>query len=158
MPKVATTGGAVRFRTTLLQGGKTATGIEVPSEAVKALGSHKRPPVKVTINDDHSYRSTVAVMGGKYMVGVSAENRGMAGVAAGDELDVSLELDTAPREVDVPADLAKGLKGDAKRYFEGLSYSNKRRIVLAIEGAKTPETRQRRITKALDALREERTP
>lgn len=157
MTKAATGPGSARFRAKLLQGGKTATGIQVPESAVTALGSHKRPPVKVTING-HTYLSTVAVMGGRSMVGVSAENREAAGVSAGDTLDVVLELDTEPREVTLPPDLSKILKGDAKRYFDKLSYSNKRRIVLSIEGAKTPETRQRRIDKALVALRGGRTP
>ena len=144
----------ISFRATLEQNGKTATGIEVPPEVVESLGSNKRPPVKVTI-DSHTYRSTVASMGGRYMVGVSAENREKAGVAAGDVLDVKLELDTAPREVSVPADLAKALRASktVRAKFDKLSYSNKRRIVESIEGAKTAETRDRRIRKAVDELK-----
>ena len=88
----------MRFRTTILQGDKTATGIRIPDEIVEALGAGKRPPITVTING-FTYRSTVAVMGGAYMVGVSAENCAGAGVAGGDEVDVDIELDTAPREV-----------------------------------------------------------
>ena len=146
--------GEFRFRTTLELGGKTATGIEVPVDVVEALGSGKRPPVKVTIKG-RTYRSTVAVMGGRYLVGVSAENRKAAGVAAGDELDVTLSLDTEPREVEVPPDLSKALKADpaAKAEFERLSYSHKRQHVLAIEEAKKPETRRRRIEKAVEMLR-----
>ncbi|MEA2844373.1 MAG: hypothetical protein QOJ69_2044, partial [Actinomycetota bacterium] len=98
----------MRFRTTLELGGKTATGIRVPDEVVEGLGSGKRPPVRVTING-HTYRSTVAVMGGAFMVGVSAEERSKAGVAAGDEVDVDIELDTEPREVVVPPDFAAAL-------------------------------------------------
>lgn len=135
----------MRFRATLESGGRTATGIRVPPEVVAALGRGKRPAVTVTINDSHTYRSTVAVMGGEYLLGVSAENRAAAGVAAGDVLDVDLELDTAPRVVDVPADLTAALDGAARRTFDGLSYSNRRRHVLAVEGAKTEETRRRRI-------------
>jgi hypothetical protein len=144
----------LKFRSTLLLGGKTATGIEVPPEVVEGLGSSKRPAVRVTING-HSYRSTVAPRGGIYMLPVSAEQREGAAIAAGDEVDVLLELDTAPREVEVPNDLAKALakEPDAKRFFEGLSYSNKQRHVLSIEGAKTAETRQRRIDKAITMLR-----
>jgi hypothetical protein len=125
----------VRFRTTILQSGKTATGIRVPDEIVEALGSGRRPAVKVTING-YTYRSTVAVMGGDYMIGVSAENRGAAGVAGGDEVDVELELDTAPREVVVPEDFAAALDAEpaARRTFDGLSYSNKSWHVLSIEG------------------------
>jgi hypothetical protein len=147
----------MRFRATLLGAGKTATGIEVPPDVVASLGESKRPAVRVTING-HTYRSTVAVMGGKFMVGVSAENRAAAGVAAGDQLDVDLELDTAPREVTVPSDLAAALKRDkeAKRFFDSLSYSRKQRIVLSVEGAKAAETRQRRIDKSVKDLREGR--
>ncbi len=147
----------MRFRTTILQGDKTATGIRIPDEVVEALGSGKRPPIRVTING-YTYRSTVAVMGGEYMVGVSAENRAGAGVSGGDEVDVDIELDTEPREVTVPSDLAAALDGDAdaKRFFESLSYSQKQWFVLPIEGAKKPETRERRIDKAVAMLREGR--
>jgi hypothetical protein len=95
----------VRFRTTIQQSGKTATGIQVPAEVIEALGGGKRPAVTVTING-YTYRSTVAVMGGRYMVGVNAEHRARAGVAGGEEVDVDIDLDTAPREVSVPADFA----------------------------------------------------
>jgi uncharacterized protein YdeI (YjbR/CyaY-like superfamily) len=92
------------------------------------------------------------------MLPISAENRASAEVAAGDEVEVDIELDTAPREVTVSPDLAEALERevDAKRYFEGLSYSQKQRHVLPIEQAKTAETRQRRIDKALSMLREGR--
>jgi hypothetical protein len=147
----------VRFRATIEQSGKTATGFRVPDEVVEGLGAGKRPAVRVTIGG-HTYRSTVASMAGVFMVGVSAENRASAGVAGGDEVDVDIELDTAPREVTVPPDLAKALEGDAaaKQTFEGLSYSNKNWHVRSIEGAKTPETRQRRIERSVSALREGR--
>lgn len=144
----------MRFRTTLLQGGKTATGIEVPPEVVEALGAGKRPAVTVTINGGHAYRSTVAVMGGKYLLPVSAENRAAAGLTAGDEVDVELVLDEAPREVEVPDDLTAALAAEpaARAFFDGLSYSNRRRLVLAIEGAKAEETRRRRIAKTVENL------
>jgi hypothetical protein len=147
----------VRFRATIEQSGKTATGFRVPDDVVEGLGAGKRPAVRVTIGG-HTYRSTVASMGGVFMVGVSAENRASAGVAGGDEVDVDIELDTAPREVTVPPDLAKALEGDAaaKRTFDGLSYSNKHWHVRSIEGAKSPETRQRRIAKSVDTLRDGR--
>src|SRR5688572_17972686 len=111
----------MKFRTTLELGGKTATGIQVPEEVVTALGSGKRPAVNVTING-YTYRSTVAPMGGVYMLPVSAEVRANAGVAAGDELEVEVALDTAPREVVVPPDFAAALDGDAeaKQKFEAL--------------------------------------
>jgi hypothetical protein len=145
----------VRFHTKILKAGKTATGIEIPNEVVKSLGSSKRPPVRITINGQ-TYRSTVAVMGGKFMVGVSAENREKTGVAGGDEVDVDIELDTEPREVTVPADFAKALKGNAvaRKRFDGLSHSRKQSFVVGIEGAKTEETRERRIRKAMNELSE----
>ena len=147
----------MRFHSVVQLGGKTATGIPVPEEVVTSLGSSKRPPVRVTING-HTYRSTLASRGGQFMLPISAENRASAGVAAGDEVEVDIELDTEPREVTVPPDLAEALERevDAKRYFEGLSYSQKQRHVLPIEQAKTAETRQRRIDKALSILREGR--
>jgi Bacteriocin-protection, YdeI or OmpD-Associated/Domain of unknown function (DUF1905) len=147
----------MRFRTTIEQSGKTTTGIRVPDEVVEALGAGKRPPVSVTING-YTYRSTVAVMGGVFMVSVSAEHRAGAGIAGGDEVDVDIELDTSPREVSVPADLAAALDAEpaARRTFDGLSNSNKSWHTLQIEGAKTDETRQRRVEKSIAALREGR--
>jgi hypothetical protein len=147
----------VRFRTTIQQSGKTATGIQVPEEVVQALGSGRRPAVKVTING-YSYRSTVAVLGGRYMVGVSADHRAGAGVAGGDEVDVDIDLDTAPREVTVPADFAAALDAEpeARRTFDGLSHSNRSWHVLQVEGAKTDETRQRRIVRSVDVLKQGR--
>ncbi|HET8905615.1 MAG TPA: YdeI/OmpD-associated family protein [Ktedonobacterales bacterium] len=143
----------MRFRATIELGGKTATGIQVPAEVVESLGAGKRPAVRVVING-YSYRSTVASMGGVFMLPVSAEVRERAGVSAGDEVDIEIELDAAPREVQVPADFAAALghAAEAERFFATLSYSNKQRLVLSIEGAKTDETRQRRIAKAVSAL------
>jgi hypothetical protein len=143
----------MRFKTTLELAGKTATGFRVPPDVVAALGKGKRPPVVVTIKG-YSYRNTVAVYGDEYLIGVAAEHRAAAGVKAGDELDVALELDTAPREVDVPEDFATALEAapDARRFFDSLSYSNKRRITLSIEDAKSPETRQRRIATSIERL------
>ena len=147
----------MRFRTTIQQSGKTATGIEVPEEIVTALGSGKRAKVLVTING-YTYRNSVAPMGGVYMVGVSADVRQAAGVAGGDEVDVDIELDTAPRVVTEPDDFAAALDAApaARRTFESLSYSNKSWHVLQIEGAKSDEKRQRRIAKSVEALREGR--
>lgn len=132
----------------LILGGKTSTGIKVPEEVANALGKSREPPVKVTLNG-HTWRSSVAFMGGEFWLGVSAENREAAGVKAGDELEVYLEPDTAPRQLEVPADLAEALAGEpeARSYFEGLFHSNKRRHVLAIEGAggRDPAARYRQI-------------
>ncbi|HEX4698723.1 MAG TPA: YdeI/OmpD-associated family protein [Actinomycetes bacterium] len=146
----------MRFTTTLLSNGKTATGIEVPAEVMIGLGGSKKPAVTVTVNG-HAYRSTVATVTGRPMVGVTAEVRTGAEVAAGDRVEVDIELDTAPREVDVPQDLAAALAADpaAARRFDSLSYSNKRRHTLPVEGAKTPETQARRVAKAVATLHDE---
>jgi Bacteriocin-protection, YdeI or OmpD-Associated/Domain of unknown function (DUF1905) len=147
----------MKIRALLEQSGKTAVGFSVPEDVVLSLGKGKRPPVNVTING-YTYRSTVAPMGGGYMVGVSAENRAAAGVAGGETRDIELTLDTAPREVELPGDFAAALAGDpeARRTFDGLSPSNKGYHVSQIEGAKTDETRQRRIEKSVAALHEGR--
>lgn len=143
----------MKFRAVLRQNGKTATGIPVPDEVVEALGTSKRPPVIVTING-HTYRNTVSRMGGEFMLSVSADNRTKAGVAAGDEIEVSLELDTEPRVVSVPDDFQVALNKDkaARQAFDKLSYSHQSRWVWSIEDAKTPATRQRRIEKAIAEL------
>jgi len=147
----------MKFRATIELAGKTATGVEVPTAVVAKLGSSKKPAVRVTIKG-YTYRSTVATMGGRFMLPISAQVREAAGVAARDKVDVDVELDTAPREVTVPADFSRALTREpaAKRFFEGLSFSNKQRIVIAIEAAKAPETRHRRIAKSVSALREGR--
>jgi hypothetical protein len=147
----------VRFRTTILQTGATAMGFVIPEEVVLSLGAGRRPPVTVTING-YSYRNTVAVMGGQYMVGVSSEHRGPAGVSAGDEVDIDLELDTAPRTVEIPPELGAALAADpaAKATFDRLSYSNKSWHTLQVTGTRNPETRARRIEKSITALREGR--
>ena len=147
----------MRFRTVLESNGKTATGIRVPPEVVAALGPSKKPAVRVSIAG-HTYRSTVATRSGVFLVGVSAENRRAAGVAAGDELDVELELDTEPREVAVPPDLMAAFAADARAqsFFDTLTPSQKQWYVLPIEQAKAAETRARRVAKALGMLREGR--
>ncbi|WP_018628122.1 YdeI/OmpD-associated family protein [Niabella aurantiaca] len=143
----------LKFSTTLLQSGKTATGIVIPDQVIEKLNAGKKPAVKVTING-FTYRSTVAVMGGAFMVGVSAENRAGAKVNGGDLIDVTIELDTAPREVEIPAEFKKALdkNAKAKKVFETLSNSRKKALTLPIANAKAAETKQRNITKAIDAL------
>jgi hypothetical protein len=138
------------FRTTLHGvADMNATGIEIPPAIVEGLGAGKRPKVAVTINGS-TYRSTVAVMGGRYMVGVTAEQRGKSGLKAGDLIDVSLELDTAPREVVAPPDLLEAIDAAGVREaWERLSYTNRKEQVRAVEEAKAPETRLRRIEKAV---------
>jgi Bacteriocin-protection, YdeI or OmpD-Associated/Domain of unknown function (DUF1905) len=143
----------MRFHATIELNGKTATGIEVPADVLAALGPGKRPSVRVTING-YSYPSTVGSMGGRSLIPVSAEVRGKAGVSAGDEIDVDVVADNTPRQVEVPADLAAALDHApaARQAFDRLSYSGKQRYVLPIEQAKTPQTRQRRIDKAITGL------
>ena len=147
----------MKFQTTVELGGKTATGFRVPDEIVESLGAGKRPAVTVAIGG-HTYRSTVAVMDGVYMLPLSAENRQAAGVAAGDEVEVEVALDTAPRVMAVPEDFAAALDAEpaARRTFDGLSYSLQRFHVESVTGAKTDETRQRRIEKSVATLREGR--
>lgn len=144
----------MRFRTTIESTGTNTTGIPVPEQVMEALGAGKRPAVHVTVGG-HTYRSTVASMGGRPMISLSAENREAAGVAGGEEVDVDVELDTEPRTVEVPPELAQALAGEpeAKRFFDGLSYSKQRWHVEQVTSAKTDETRQRRVAKSLDLLR-----
>jgi hypothetical protein len=143
------------FHATLILNGKTATGIQVPDDVVTQLGAGKRPPVRVTIGE-YTYRTTVAPMGGQFWIPVSAENRAGAGIAAGDDFDVEIQVDTEPRSVVAPPDLAAAFEAEpaAKAAFEKLSYSNQRLHVLSVEDAKTPETRRRRVDKVLAALRD----
>ncbi|GAB3082382.1 hypothetical protein GCM10027080_33790 [Pedococcus soli] len=126
----------------------------MPQEVVDGLGGGKRPKVTVTLNGA-TYRSSVAPMGGSSWVGVSAENRALTGAVGGRTYEVELELDTAPRTVEVPAELAAALAGDpaAQAAWAKLSYSHQRQHALAIEGAKAAETRARRVDKTLEALR-----
>lgn len=124
---------------------KNATGLQVPAEAVAALGAGKRPPVKVTLRD-HTYRTTVAVMDGDFYLPLSAENRQAAGVNAGDWVEVLLELDSEPRIVPVPDDLAALLQQHGvATAFAALSTSARKEFVRQVETAKAPETRARRI-------------
>ena len=143
----------MRFRATVELNGKTATGIEVPEEVVAELGQGQRPPVRVTIGG-YSYRTTVARMGGRFLVSLSAENRAAAGVAAGDQVEVDLELDAAPREVEVPADLAEALARDdaARANFEGMPYSHRKEWVRWVTEAKKPDTRAARLATTVQSL------
>jgi Domain of unknown function (DUF1905)/Bacteriocin-protection, YdeI or OmpD-Associated len=124
----------------------------VPLDHVAALGTSKRPAVKVTING-YTYRSTVAVMGGTFMVGVAAEHRTAAGVEGGDTVKVTLELDTEPRITPVPPDLAEALaKAKLTATFDAAAPSRRKEFVRGVEDAKTPEPRERRIQKVVVAL------
>jgi hypothetical protein len=143
----------MRFSTTVELAGRTATGMEVPPAVVEALGAGRKPAVRVTVGG-HTYRSTVATMGGRFMLPLSAENRTAAGAAAGDRVEVAVELDTEPRTVEVPADLTAALDAEpaARARFDGLSYSARLRHVLAVEGAKAEATRARRVAGVVAAL------
>jgi hypothetical protein len=143
----------MRLRTTVLLGGKTATGLVVPDDVVSRLGSGKRPKITVTLNG-YSYRTTIAPMGGRFMAPLSAENREAAGVAAGDDVEIDVELDTAPREVAVPPDFAAALgkTSQARQVFDALAYSHRKEWVRWIEEAKKDETRLNRIATAVASL------
>ncbi len=143
----------MRFESTVELGGKTATGIPIPDEIIEALGSSKRPPVAITVNG-HTYRTTAVRMGGRFLVPLSAENREAAGVAAGEDITVDLEADTAPREVALPDDLAAAMDDEARAAYDGLSYTHRKEWVRWVEEAKKPETRITRIEKTVAGLRE----
>jgi hypothetical protein len=143
----------MRFESTVELGGKTATGIPIPDEIIEALGSSKRPPVAITVNG-HTYRTTAVRMGGRFLVPLSAENREAAGVAAGEDITVDLEADTAPREVALPDDLAAAMDDEVRAAYDGLSYSHRKEWVRWVEEAKKPETRITRIEKTVAGLRE----
>lgn len=147
-------GNQVRFTAVVQLSGKTATGIVVPPEAVETLDGGQRPKVKVTIDGGYSYRSSVARMGDRFMVGINAGVRAEAGVAAGDSIEVTLELDTAVREVVMHPDFVAALAAapEAEAFFEQLSYTNKRVHAEPIAQAKSEETRQRRIRKSIELL------
>jgi hypothetical protein len=143
----------MKFRATIEAAGKTATGIPIPDKVIESLGAGKRVAVVATLKG-YSYRSTVSPSGGRFMLPLSAEHRNAAGVKAGDTLDVILVLDEAPRTVEVPKDFAAAMKAapGARKAFDALAYSHRKEHVRAIEEAKQPETRARRIAKAVDKL------
>lgn len=142
----------MRFETELLLTGERNTGIEVPPELVEALGAGKRPPVVVTVNG-FEYRSTIAPMGGKFLIPFSSDKRAATGLGGGDAIVVDLELDTAPRTVEPPDDFAAALDAaGARDAWERLAPSHKKAHVTAIEGAKAAETRVRRIAKAVETI------
>jgi len=146
----------VTFKTKLLAKGETGpTGIHVPDALVEKLGGGKRAPVAVTINGNFTYQSTLAFMGGRAMIPMSAERRAAAGVKGGDAITVKLVLDTAPREVDMPAALVKALAKDkgAKAAFDKLSFTYRKEHARAVSEAKAEETRERRIAKIMAAFK-----
>jgi hypothetical protein len=145
---------AVTFRTTLLKDDSLdATGIVVPDDAVQALGTSKRPAVTIDI-DGYRYRSTVARMGGRYLIPFAQEHRRASGIEPGRTVEVTLELDTEPRTVEVPPDLAAALdsKPGVRDAFDRLAYSVRKEHVRQVESAKAPETRARRVERILEGL------
>jgi hypothetical protein len=142
------------FRTVLLATGGKNVGIVVPDEVVTAFGRGKRVPVVVTIDGGYSYRNTISSMGGEFLISFNAETRKATGKGADDEVEVRLEIDDAPRTVEVPAALAEVLASNpaAQEAWGKLSVSKQKAHVLSVEGAKTEETRARRVQKVLDAL------
>jgi hypothetical protein len=144
----------VRFRSVVELGGKSATGIAVPDDVVAALDGGQRPAVLVTLGD-HRFRTTVARMGGRFLVPLSAENRTAAGVAAGDAVDVTVELDIAPREVELPDDLRAALGEDpgASAFFAQLSFTHRKEWVRWITEARRSETRATRLARTVEAMR-----
>ena len=145
---------AAIFTTTIRKDpSKNVTGIVVPNEVVEALGGSKRPPVKVTLNG-YTYRSTVATMGGRFMISLSGEHRKAAGLVGNERLEVTLELDTEPRETQVPDDLKAALvKAKVLPIFEKFAPSRRKEFVRQVVEAKATETRQRRIEKIVSSLK-----
>jgi hypothetical protein len=145
----------MKFRT-YVEPAEPMRGLEVPPEVVEALGGGRRPRVTITING-HSWKSRVAIMRGRYLLGLSNANRRAAGVVTGDEVEVEVEVDAEWIPVVVePADFARALDADpvARAAYDRLAYSHKREHVRAIESARKPETRMRRIEKAVAMLRD----
>ncbi|MDO9456467.1 YdeI/OmpD-associated family protein [Nocardioides sp.] len=142
------------FTTTLEATGGNNVGIVVPDEVVASFGRGKRVPVVVTVDGGHTYRSSVASMGGRFLVSFNAETRAATGRGAGDEVEVTLEVDDAPRTVEVPEPLAAALAADpaAAQAWAALSPSRQKAHALAVASAKTDETRERRLRKVLDEL------
>ena len=134
---------------------KDTMGIVVPADVIERLGKGKRPPVVVKIGE-HSWRSTVARLGGKYLVGIAKEHREPAGLTGEEsQLEVTLALDTAPRTVAVPDDLAKALAAEGLREaFDQLAPSRRKEWVRQVQTAKAETTRLRRIAKAVEAARD----
>ncbi len=147
----------MRFTSELESGGGNKAGFVVPDTVVEGLGGGGNPRVTVTV-DGFTYRSSIARMGERYMVGMSTERRAAAGVTVGDTYEVEVELDTAPREVEMPDDLGAALEADpaAKEFWATLSYSKQLWHVLQVTGAKKPETRAKRVATSVAMLAEGR--
>jgi hypothetical protein len=147
----------MRFTGELQATGGNTTGFQIPDALVDELGGGGRPKVAVTVNG-YTFRSSIARMGGEFWLGVSAERRAAADIKAGDLLDLDIELDTAPRRIEVPDDLAAALAAEpaAKAFWDGLSFSNQRWHVEQITGAKKADTRAARVAKSITMLAQRR--
>ncbi|MFY0407869.1 YdeI/OmpD-associated family protein [Solicola sp. PLA-1-18] len=144
---------AQSFTATVLVAGKSATGIPVPDDVVEALGAGRRAAVVVTVQG-YTYRTTFGTMDGRTMLSLSAEHRAASGISGGDEVEVRLEVDTAPREVEVPDDLRAALDADpqAAAFFASLTPSGQKVFTVSVTSAKKPETRQKRVETAVAKL------
>jgi hypothetical protein len=143
------------FRTVLEPMGGNNVAIVVPDGVVAAFERGKRVPVAVTVDGDYTYPNTIASMGGRFLISFNAATRAATGRRAGDEIEVRLELDDAPRIVAPPPDLAAALKQDAaaSAVWDALSYTKKKEHAHSVESAKTDVTRERRLAKVLESLR-----
>ena len=143
------------FQTELIAAGGKNVGLVVPDEVVAAFDRGKRIPVVVTIDGDHSYRNTISSMGGRFLISFNAETRKATGRGAGDTVEVRLDIDDAPRVVEVPDELAAALAADpaAKAAWEKLSYSHQRAHAEPIANAKGADTKARRVAKTIEALK-----
>lgn len=145
------------FETGLFAAGGNNTGIVVPEEVIASLGRGKRVPVAVTVTGGaapYSFTSTTAVMGGKHLISFSKAHRDASGLAAGDPITVELEVDDAPRTVEVPPALAEALaaRPGAEAAFAALAPSKQKAHALSVADAKTDATRDRRVAKVIDSL------
>lgn len=145
---------AITFTTVIKGAGINAAGIPVPDEVVAALGKGRSPKVVVTLNGSYTYRGTVQVSDGQFMLSLSSDKRAEAGVKAGDEVEVTLDLDTEPRTVEAPDDLSAALSAQAgaMEAFDALAYSKRKEFVRQVVEAKAEETRQRRIANIIAQL------
>jgi hypothetical protein len=131
---------------------KNTAGIVVPAGIVEALGKGKKPPVRVTVSG-YTYRSTVATMGGRFLIALSAENREAADVEGHKEVRIRLELDMEPRNTPPPNDLKAALaKARLLEALEKAAHSGRKEFVRQVEDVRTAETRERHISKVVAAL------
>ena len=144
---------AITYTTIVKRGGKNATGLQVPDEVVAALGTSRSPKVKATVNG-YTWRGTVQVSDGVFMLSLSADHREAAGVHADEQVSVTIELDEEPRTVEIPSDLRAALaeKEGALEAFDALSYSRRKEFVRQVNEAKAQETRTRRIASIVAQL------